>query len=274
MSDTLTPTPPSPSPSPSTAASASTSGGDGPLAGRVALVTGASSGIGAAVARRFAEAGARVGAVARREDRLAALGDGVVPLPADVTDPAAVAAAVDRAVRDLGAPDLVVANAGVMLPSPSDEARLDVWQRNIDVNVTGVAATVAAVVPHLVAAAAEGRTADLVLVSSIGDALAFPGYAAYTASKAWVTKFSHDLRFDLAPLGVRTLNVRPGLVVTELMEKVGEGVYRESLDEMAATMGPLSADDVAGTVLAAVALPRHVNVSELAIVPTGQPAPV
>jgi NADP-dependent 3-hydroxy acid dehydrogenase YdfG len=245
-----------------------------PLTGRIALVTGASSGIGEAIARRFADAGALVAAVARRADRLAGLGPGITPVPADVTDAAALAAAVERVAAELGAPDLVVANAGVMLPSAPEAGDLAVWQQTIDVNISGVAATIAATVPHLVAAAAEGRTADLVLVSSIGDALAFPGYAFYTASKAMVTKLSHDLRLDLSPLGVRTSNVRPGLVATELPEKLPPSPFRDQLDEMVATMGPLAAADVAAAVLAAVALPRHVNISELAIVPTGQPAPV
>ena len=241
-----------------------------PLAGRVAFVTGASSGIGEAVARQLADAGALVAAVARRADRLADLGDGITPVPVDVTDPQAVAAAVERVVDELGPPDLVVASAGVMLPSDVEDTRLDLWQRTIDVNLTGIAATLAATVPHLIAAAAEGRTADLVLVSSVGDRLAFPGYAFYSASKAAVTKLCHDLHLDLAPFGVRTLNLRPGLVASELQTNVTDAGRREALLQWLEEITALEPDDVAGPLVAALSLPRHVCISELTIVPTAQ----
>ena len=242
--------------------------------GRTALVTGASSGIGRAIVGQLAQAGAAVAAIARRADRLAEIGSGVMPVVSDVADADALARAVDRVVSELGPPDLVVANAGVMLPSPVTAARLDEWQRTISVNIGGVAATIAATVPHLVAAAAEGRTADLVIVSSIGDAIAFPEYAFYSASKAAVTKLSHDLRADLAPLGVRTLNVRPGLVATEMHGKVTQPERRAELEQWLDEITPLTADDVARAVLAALAVPRHVNVSEITVLPTAQVAPV
>lgn len=251
-----------------------TDAADGPLTGRVAIVTGASSGIGEAIARRLADAGAVVAAIARRADRLEKLGAGITPVPADVTDARAVAAAVGRVVQELGAPDLVVANAGVMLPSDLADTRLDEWQRTIDVNITGVAATVAATIPHLVAAAADGRTADLVLVSSVGDTLAFPGYAFYTASKAAITKLSHDLRLDLSALGVRTLNLRPGLVATELQGNVTHDGLRADLEQWVDEIAVLQPDDIAVPLVAALALPRHVNVSELTVVPTAQVAAV
>jgi NADP-dependent 3-hydroxy acid dehydrogenase YdfG len=244
-----------PSPSPS------------PFAGRIALVTGASSGIGAAIARSLADGGATVAGLARRADRVAELGAGVTPIAADVTDPVELAAAVDRVVAELGVPDLVVANAGVAHGSPLDDIRLDDWQHQIDVNVSGVVATVAATVPHLVAAAAEGRPADLVVISSVVDALSFPAFALYGASKAAVSKLTHGLRLDLAPQGVRTLNVRPGAVETEILDGVAEDLAA-GFKEIPA----LEPRDIAGAVLAALALPAHVNVSELTIVPTGQPA--
>jgi NADP-dependent 3-hydroxy acid dehydrogenase YdfG len=255
-------------------AARATAAGPGPFTGRVAVVTGASSGIGRAIARRLAEGGARVAAVARRGDRLAELGPGVTAVPADVADPQAVAAAVARVVDELGPPDLVVAGAGVMLPNDVTEPRLDEWQRTISVNIAGVAAVVTATVGHLAAAAADGRPADLVLVSSIGDAISFPGYAFYGASKAAVTKLSHDLHLDLAPLGVRTMNVRPGLVDTELQANVTHPQRRAELEQWLEEITALSPDDVAHSVLAALDVPRHVSVSEITIVPTAQAAPV
>jgi NADP-dependent 3-hydroxy acid dehydrogenase YdfG len=242
--------------------------------GRVAVVTGASSGIGRAIARQLADAGAAVAAIARRGDRLADIGPGVTPVAADVGDAEAVARAVDRVVDELGPPDLVVANAGVMLPGHATTARLDDWQRMISVNIGGVAATIAATVPHLVAAAADGRNADLVIVSSVGDQTSFPEYAVYGATKAAVTKLSHDLRLDLAPLGVRLLNLRPGLVATELQANVTQPERRAELEQWLEEITALTPDDVAHSVLAALAVPRHVNVSELTIVPTAQAAAV
>jgi NADP-dependent 3-hydroxy acid dehydrogenase YdfG len=246
----------------------------GAFAGRVAVVTGASSGIGRAIARQLAEGGATVAAVARRGDRLAELGPGITAVPADVADPQAVAAAIDRVVDELGPPDLVVTAAGVMLPNDVTEPRLDEWQRTISVNIAGVAAVVTATVGHLAAAAADGRAADLVLVSSIGDQVSFPGYAFYGASKAAVSKLSHDLHLDLAPLGVRTMNVRPGLVDTELQGNVTHPQRRAELEQWLEDITALGPDDVAHAVLAALAVPRHVNVSEITIVPTAQAAPV
>lgn len=258
MTETLTQTTPSPS------------SGAPDFTGRIAVVTGASSGIGRAVARQLADAGAAVAAVARRGDRLAEIGSGVTPVTADVSDADDVARAVERVVDELGPPDLVVANAGVMLPSHATSPQLDEWQRMVAVNVGGVVATVAATTSHLAAAAADGRTADLVIVSSVGDAISFPEYAVYGATKAAVTKLCHDLRLDLAPLGVRTLNVRPGLVATELQTNVTKPDRRAELVQWLDEITPLSPDDLARSVLAALAVPRHVNVTELTVVPTAQ----
>lgn len=243
---------------------------ESPLAGRVAVVTGASSGIGSAIARRLADAGAKVAGIARRADRLAELGPGVLPVTADVADAKALAAAIDQVVQELGGLDLVVANAGIALPSAPGEVQLDEWQRTIEVNVGGVIATLAATVPHLKAAAAEGRVADLVLTSSVGDTISLPGYAAYTASKAAVTKLCRDVRLELAPLGIRTLNLRPGVVVTEIQDGFTNEAMRAEFDEWTSSMKALTGDDVAQAVVAALAVPPHVNISELTIVPTEQ----
>jgi len=242
---------------------------ESPFQDRVAIVTGASSGIGAAIARSLADGGAQVAGLARRTERVAELGAGITPVAADVTDPTSLGAAVDHVVQELGVPDLVVANAGVAHGSPLDDIRLDDWQHQIDVNISGVVATVAATIPHLAAAAAQGRAADLVVISSVVDALSFPAFALYGASKAAVTKLTHDLRLDLSPQGIRTLNVRPGAVETEILDGVAEDLAA-GFKEIPA----LEPRDIASAVVAALALPSHVNISELTVVPTGQPAAV
>ena len=164
----------------------------------------------------LADRGAAVAGLARRVGRVAELGDGVTPVVADVTDPASLTAAFDRVTQELGGPDLVVANAGVAYGSAVDDVQPSDWQRQVDVNVSGVVATATAALPHLVAAAAEGRPADLVVISSVSDVVMFPSLAAYSATKAAVTALTRGLRPDLVVRGVRTLNVRPGLVATEI----------------------------------------------------------
>ncbi len=156
------------------------------LSGRTAVVTGAASGIGEAVALHLAAEGARVALLARRADRLRALAEKIraeggqaLAVTADVTDDASVEAARDQVRAEFGAVDLVVNNAGVMLPNPVDEGRLDEWRRMLDTNVTGVLRIIRAFTGDLVAAAAEGRTADLVNVSSVGAHVTFPHYAVY-----------------------------------------------------------------------------------------------
>src|SRR5689334_22460005 len=151
------------------------------LTGRIAVVTGAASGIGAAIATQFANAGASVALVARRQDRLddlaGKLGPGAIGVSLDVTSQASVDAGIQQIHERLGRPDLVVNAAGVMLAAPIEDGRLDDWTRMIDTNVTGVLRLVQAFTPDLISAAGDGRTADLVNISSIGAHVVFPGYA-------------------------------------------------------------------------------------------------
>jgi NADP-dependent 3-hydroxy acid dehydrogenase YdfG len=190
-----------------------------PLTGRVAVVTGASSGIGEATARALAAGGARVALLARRRDRLNALAadlDDAIAITADVQSAEDLTAAADAVAARLGRPDLVVANAGVMLAAPfasQDPADQD---RMVDVNVSGVIRTARAFMPALRDAAAEGGPADFVTISSIAAHQRFHDYAIYCATKAAVTAFAHGLRLELGPTGVRVTNVEPGLVESEL----------------------------------------------------------
>jgi NADP-dependent 3-hydroxy acid dehydrogenase YdfG len=245
-----------------------------PLTGRTAVVTGATSGIGAATARRLAGDGAAVALVGRREDRLRdlaeELGDGVVPVAADVADPDAVATAAEAIRRELGRVDLVVANAGLMLAAPFASADVTEWDRMLDVNVRGLLRTGRAFAGDLLAAAAEGRPADLVHIGSVGGHETFPDYGVYCATKAAVAHLTRNLRAELGPQGVRVKNVEPGLVRTELGDHMTAAGQRERLAEWRDGIGPLVPADIADAIAFAVALPASVNVAELIVVPTKQ----
>jgi NADP-dependent 3-hydroxy acid dehydrogenase YdfG len=249
-----------------------------PLAGRVAVVTGATSGIGAATARRLAGDGAAVALVGRREERLrelaAELGDAteaaVVRVAADVSDRDSVERAADSIRGELGRVDLVVANAGVMLAAPFEEADTAEWDRMLDTNVRGLLATGRAFADDLLAAAAEGGRADLVHVGSIGGHQVFPNYGVYGATKAAVAHLTRNLRAELGPRGVRVKNVEPGLVGTELGDDMKDAGIRQALAAWRGEVGALPAEDIADAIAFAVAAPPRVNVAELIVLPTVQ----
>ncbi|MEU1252197.1 SDR family oxidoreductase [Streptomyces chartreusis] len=247
------------------------------LTGRTAVVTGAASGIGEAVAVLLAERGARVALLARREQRLdevaakiTAGGGSALAVVADVTDDASVAAAVARIHEAYGPVDLVVNNAGVMLGNPVEAGRLDEWQRMIDTNVTGVLRVIRAFTGDLVAAAGEGRTADLVDISSVGAHLAFPNYAVYGATKAAVTHLSQCLRTEFGPRDVRVTNVEPGFVESELRLHTDNAEVSGQVDGMLEAVGTLAAEELADVVAYAVSRPRHVNLRQIMAMPTRQ----
>ena len=246
-----------------------------PLAGRTAVVTGATSGIGAATARRLAADGAAVAIVGRREGRLRDLADelgadGVVPVAADISDRGAVDAAAATIRRELGQIDLVVANAGAMLAAPFESADVAEWDRMLDVNVSGLLRTGRAFADDLLAAAAAGRAADLVHVGSIGSHLVLPNYAVYVGTKAAVAHITRNLRAELGPRGVRVKNVEPGLVATELGDDMTDAAGRAVLTEMRATIESIAPEDIADAIAYAVAAPPNVNVAELIVLPTVQ----
>jgi NADP-dependent 3-hydroxy acid dehydrogenase YdfG len=246
-----------------------------PLTGRVAVVTGASSGIGAATARRLAADGAAVAVVARREERLRELvsdmnGSATVPVAADVTDPAALERTAETVRAELGPVDLVVANAGVMLAAPFERADTAEWDRMLDTNIRGLLHSGRAFASDLLETAAEGERADLVFVGSIGGHEVFPNYAVYGATKAAVAHLTRNLRSELGPRGVRVKNIEPGLVGTELGDDMQETGIREALGEWRGEIGALTPDHVANAIAYAVAVPAHVNVAEMIVLPTRQ----
>ncbi|NUO41201.1 MAG: SDR family oxidoreductase [Streptomyces sp.] len=248
-----------------------------PLSGRVAVVTGASSGIGEASAEHLASLGARVAVLARRAERLDDLvarieknGGQALALTVDVTDAAAVQAAADRVMAELGCADLLFNNAGVMLPAPVEELATDQWRQQIDLNVNGLMHAIAAFTPQLVAAAARRGVADLINTSSIAAQNIFPTFAVYSATKAYVSHLSRHLRTELGPKNVRVSALEPGIVGTELQGHVTDEGARAWLDGARESMEWLVPQDIAETVGFIASLPPRVNVQQVTVMPTGQ----
>ncbi|HEY2062758.1 MAG TPA: SDR family oxidoreductase [Amycolatopsis sp.] len=248
-----------------------------PLAGRVAVVTGASSGIGAATAKRLAELGAKVAVAARRKDSLDALAERIteaggtaLALPLDVTDREAVVAAAQEVERRLGRADLVVNNAGVQLISPIEDLKVDEWQRQIDLNVTGVMNVLGAFVPQLIAAAAEGGPADLVTTSSIAATRILEKFSVYSGTKAYLSHFSRLARVELGRKMVRVSAIEPGMVDTELPDHVTDPDASRLMADLIRDIEVLSPADVAETIAFIASVPRHVNLTEITILPTAQ----
>jgi NADP-dependent 3-hydroxy acid dehydrogenase YdfG len=244
----------------------------GPLSGKVALVTGASSGIGRATALALAAAGASVAVGARRVDRLTALENGIcvhevdaLSIPLDVSDEDAVKAAVASTVDALGGLDIVVNNAGVMLLGQIEGADTEDWRRMIGTNVLGLMYLSHAALPHLLE-----RRGTLVQVSSVAGRVARAGSGAYNASKWAVNAFSESLRQEVTARGVRVVVVEPGMVDTELRDHITQVAAKERSMAAAASVRQLQADDIANAILYAVTAPEHVSVNEILIRPTDQ----
>ena len=249
-----------------------------PLDARVAVVTGASSGIGAATASLLALRGARVALLARRkhllDQQVAAIhaaGGHAMALAVDVTDQGAVDAAARTIAAEFGIVNLVVNNAGVMLPGPIAEKRVAEWEHMISLNLTAALRVTGAFVPSLLEAAAEGCPADLVNVSSIAAQNVYPNFAVYSATKAATSHLSRHLRVELGAKDVRVCMVEPGIVETELQSHFKDQSAIAWLAGTRQTMDWLRAEDVAETIAFTVALPRHVNVQQLTLMPTRQP---
>lgn len=250
-----------------------------PLTGRVAVVTGASSGIGASSAEHLAGLGARVAVLARRADRLDELvsrieksGGTALAIAVDVTDAAAVRSAADRVAAELGGPDLLFNNAGVMLPAPVEELAADQWQRQIDLNITGLMNVIGAFTPRLVEAARERGVADLINTSSIAAQNIFPNFAVYSGTKAYVTHLSRHLRVELGAKNVRVSALEPGIVGTELQDHVTDEGALRWLAGSKETIDWLTPQDIAETVGFIATLPPRANLQQVTIMPTRQPS--
>jgi NADP-dependent 3-hydroxy acid dehydrogenase YdfG len=247
------------------------------LNGTVALVTGASSGIGQATAKKLADAGASVAIVARRAERLETLaadlhakGSTVAVIPADLTDPKDAASAVERTVSELGRLDTVVNAAGLMLNGPTDELTVDDWDRMIDINLRALLHVTKTALPHLLAAAQQDprHVADLVNISSVAGRFAAATTAGYNATKFGVTAASEALRQEYAKQRLRVSVIEPGRVDTELFDH-REG-SAEGFTAMFGQMEPLQASDIADAVTYIVTSPRRTAINEIVIRPTEQ----
>lgn len=244
------------------------------LKGKVALVTGASSGIGAATAKKMAQAGIRVGMAARRIDRLQALaaeiaaaGGEAFAIEMDVTDPQAVAAGVAALVERYGTIDIVFANAGLMPASDIASLKVDEWQRMVDVNVKGVLNTVAAVLPILCA----NKSGHIVTMSSIAGRKTVQGLGVYCATKHAVAAFSDTLRMEVGPkYNIRVTCMQPGAVESELFEHVSDPGYRTQMEDLKGQLTFLKAEDMGDAIVYALQAPAHVDLAEIVIMPTAQ----
>jgi NADP-dependent 3-hydroxy acid dehydrogenase YdfG len=245
------------------------------LSGTVALVTGASSGIGEATAIALAREGARLVLVARRRDRLedlaARIGGDAVVIEADITDPAQAADAVAQAVEVAGRLDVVINNAGVMLLGTAVDAPLTEWDRMVAINVQGVLHVTHAALPHLLeAAGSSGRgVSDLVIVSSTAGRTARSGSGVYNLTKFGVGAFAEALRQEVTRRHLRVGLIEPGATATELRDHLREP-QRKAQEERFRTMEPLQADDVADAVVYMVTRDRRTAINELLIRPTEQ----
>jgi 3-hydroxy acid dehydrogenase / malonic semialdehyde reductase len=246
---------------------------------RVALVTGASSGFGAAIARRYAGAGVRVVATARRVDRLAALvdefGEDLIFVSGlDVRDRAAIEQLVSSLPRAFAEVDVLVNNAGLALGlEPAQDANLDQWEQMIETNCTGLTYVTRAILPGMVAR----RRGHVVNMGSIAATYPYPGGNVYGASKAFVHQFSLGLRADLHGTGVRVTCIEPGLVGGSEFSEVRFGGDAERAAALYAGTDPLTPEDIAAAVEWVTFQPEHVNVNLLELMPVSQsfgPLPV
>ncbi|MCW2653453.1 MAG: hypothetical protein QOE41_2468 [Mycobacterium sp.] len=244
-----------------------------PLTDTVALVTGASSGIGAATATALAARGAAVAVLARRRDRLQQLKDSIVAagatalvVQADVADAAQAREAVEHVVAELGRLDIVINNAGLMRMGAAAEASIDDWDQMVSVNVLGVLYVTRAALPHLIVAAADSprKVADLVTISSTGGRVARPGTAVYALSKFGVNAFSEAIRQELIDKRVRVGVVEPGRVDTEINLQLPQQ-FRDALDRQSADIEVLLPEDIADAVTYMVTRNRRVAVNEILV---------
>ena len=237
-----------------------------PLAGKVVIVTGASSGIGAATARTLARLGCRLTLAARSADKLAALAEELGPealaVPTDVTVGSDVARMAAQTLARFGRIDALLANAGVYIRGQLAEGDPDAWAELININVTGVLRCIHAVLPAMMAQ----KTGDILITSSISGVVDIPWEPVYSASKHAVQGLAHTVRRQVAPSGIRVGAICPGIVLNELWSQTDVAYIAQRAGER----GALRSEDVAGAIVFMLSQPPHVCIRDLVMLPQGQ----
>lgn len=238
-----------------------------PLENKVVIITGASSGIGAATARALAQHGCKLTLAARSVERLEALAEELgraqtLVAPTDVTDAAQVAAMVERTIAHFGRVDVLFANAGIYIPGQVAEGDPDAWARLMDINIDGVLRPVHAVLAHMMAQ----KAGDILVTSSISGFVDIHWEPVYSASKHAIQSFVHTLRRQVAQHGIRVGAVAPGLVANELWGFTEP----ERIAEMVEKHAGITSEDVAEAVVFMLSRPPHVTIRDLVILPQQQ----
>jgi NADP-dependent 3-hydroxy acid dehydrogenase YdfG len=244
------------------------------LSGRVAAITGASSGIGEATAETLARAGAAVSLAARRTDRIDALAERInsdggraLAIETDVADEQQANAFVTRTKDELGRLDILVNNAGVMLLGPVIGAPTEEWRRMIEVNLLGLLYCTHAALPVM----GEQGSGHVVNISSVAGRFATLGAAVYNMTKFGVNAFSEALRQEVVRANVKVTVIEPGMVATELLSHNKHPMVLQAAEKMRADVGePLTSEDIAEAILYAVGGPERVAVNEVLVRPAGQ----
>jgi serine 3-dehydrogenase len=237
---------------------------------KTVLITGATSGFGAATARRFAQSGWRIVATGRRAERLSSLvdefgTDTVAAAAFDVRDAAAMEAALSALPEPFHAIDVLVNNAGLALgTAPAQQARLDDWLTMIDTNVTGLVTITHKLLPKLIE-----RKGVIINLSSVAGSYPYTGGNVYGATKAFVQQFSLDLRSDLHGTGVRVTSIEPGMAETEF-SLVRTGGNDAAADAIYHGFQPLTSQDIAEAMYWIATLPSHINIDRLELMPVSQ----
>ena len=247
------------------------------LSGKTALVTGASSGIGEAVALAFAEAGANVAVTGRRKDRLDDLvariekaGGTGLALPGDMSVEADATNAVEDTVARFGGIDILVNSAGVNEAGGIETLTIDQWRRVMDINLYGTIHTCRAAFPHMKAKGAG----DIVNISSTAGRRSGAAFASYSTSKFGVTGFSEALRQECGTQGIRVAVVEPGATSTDIASSISDPQWRAAIDEHTHKDGAMKVEDIADAIMLIVCLPRRANVTRILVQPTIDVAPM
>ncbi|MBO2545058.1 SDR family oxidoreductase [Salegentibacter sp. BDJ18] len=244
------------------------------IKGKTIIITGASSGIGEATAKKLSQEGANVVLSARREDRLNSLKDEIVKngglalvVPADVTKKEDFKKVVSSTLEEFGSIDGIINNAGLMPLSYVKNLHTDEWDKMIDVNIKGVTNGVSAVLPTMM----EQKSGNIINISSSAAHKYYPGGAVYCATKAAVKMFTEGLRAELAPhYGINVTSIDPGFVSTELTDTITDDEIKKDMEPMFKELTPLQAEDIAEAIYYSLSQPKRANINDVYIMPTDQ----